>query len=293
MPLGFVSEFSWLAKTKMSSNIELSRHRGLRIVLLVNNWLGWQVVQWLKSQGETIVGLVVHPGPRRKYGDEILESACLEPEQVFDASELGSREVLQAIKALKPDIGVSILFDYILKQEFLDLMPAECINLHPSLLPYNRGNYPNVWSIVENTPAGATLHYLDSGIDTGDLIMQREVVVEPIDTGETLYHKLEEVCLNLFKEAWPLIRIGQAPRVKQPREVGTYHARRDVSKIDEIDLDATFTARNLINIIRARTFSSYEAAYFREAGRKVYLRLQLQFADDLGAISDGNDNSNK
>src|ERR1700730_5216014 len=191
----------------------------MRILLLVNNRLGWQVVHWLKSQGETIVGLVVHPSPRRKYGDEILESACREAEQVFDASKLGSPEVLEAIKAAKPDIGVSVLFGYILKEELLDLMPAGCINLHPGLLPYNRGAYPNVWSIVEGTPAGATLHYLDSGIDTGDLIVQREVLVEPIDTGETLYHKLEEVCMNLFKEAWPLIRTGQAPRIKQQREM--------------------------------------------------------------------------
>lgn len=253
----------------------------MRILFLGNNWVGWQVVQWLREQDEQIVGLVIHPPQRRKFGDEIIRSAQVNSECVFDGSQLHQPEILEAFKALHPDIGLSILFGYILRSDFLGLLPAGLVNLHPSYLPYNRGTYPNIWSIIEKTPAGVTLHYVDAGVDTGDIVAQRRVLVEPIDTGETLYRKLERACVALFKETWPLIRSGRAPRVQQSRDAGTYHRTRDVERIDHIDLDRTYTAKELIDVIRARTFPPYPGAYFEHEGRKVYLRLQLLYENQL------------
>lgn len=253
----------------------------MRILFLGNNWVGWQVVKWLGEQNEEIVGLVMHPPEKQKYGDEILKSADVDPAHIFDGSQLRQRETLEAIHALNPDIGLSILFDYILKPEFLTLFASGVVNLHPAYLPYNRGQYPNVWSIIEGTPAGVTLHYIDPGIDTGDVIAQLQVPIEPVDTGETLYRKLEKACVDLFKEIWPKIRLGQAPRIPQSEDEGTYHRTKDVKNIDCIDLDRTYSARELIDILRARTFPPYPGAYFTHEGRKVYLRLQLLYEDQL------------
>jgi methionyl-tRNA formyltransferase len=257
----------------------------MRILFLGNNWVAWQVVHWLREQGEQIVGLVVHPLHKRKYGDEIIHSAQVSSVQIFDGSRLRQPEVLDAIRALQPDIGLSVLFGYILRPEFLDLFPAGVINLHPSYLPYNRGQYPNVWSIVERTIAGATLHYVDAGVDTGDIIAQRQVPIEPVDTGETLYRKLEQTCVELFKETWPSIRSGRAPRIPQDKHAGTYHRTRDVERIDHIDLDQKYTARELIDTIRARTFPPYPGAYFIHQGRKVYLRIQLLYEEQLSEVN--------
>jgi len=251
----------------------------MRILLLVNNWVGWQITKWLKEEGEQLVGLVVHPAEKRRYGDEIIESAEVRQEHVFNGSELQKPGVVNAIKALQPDIGLSVLFGYILRPEFLLLFSEGVINVHLAYLPYNRGAYPNVWSILDGTPAGVTLHYVDSEIDTGDLIAQQEIPIEPLDTGKTLYHKLERLCVALFKEKWPLIRSGQVSRVPQRTGGGTFHLTKNVEQIDHIDLDRTYTARKLINIIRARTFHPYPGAYFMHEGRKVYLRLQLLLED--------------
>jgi methionyl-tRNA formyltransferase len=253
----------------------------MRILFLGNNWVGWQVVKWLKEQNEQIVGLVIHPPEKQKYGDEIVKNAHVDLAHIFDGSQLCQRETLEAIKALQPDIGLSILFGHILKQEFLDLFPDGVVNLHPAYLPYNRGQYPNVWSIIEETPAGATLHYIDPGIDTGDIIARLQVPIEPVDTGETLYRKLEQACVDLFKETWPAIRFGQTPRISQSEDEGTYHRTKDVKKVDCIDLDREYTARELIDIIRARTFPPYPGACFVYQGRKVYLRLQLLYEEQL------------
>jgi methionyl-tRNA formyltransferase len=250
------------------------------ILLFANNWVGWQVARWLKDQGEEIVGLVLHPPHKCKFGQEIAESVGLPEAYIFDGSRLRHPDVLQAIRQLRPNIGLSILFGYILRADLIHLFPAGVINLHPAYLPYNRGVYPNVWSIIEGTPAGVTLHYIDAGIDTGDIIAQKQVPVEPVDTGETLYRKLEQACLELFEENWPLVLSGKARRAPQSREKGTYHRTGDVEQIDAIDLDRTYTARGLIDILRARTFPPYAGAYFQSSKGKVYLRLQIFYEEE-------------
>jgi len=251
----------------------------MRILYLGNNWVGWQALTWLKQQGENIVGLVVHPPNKQKFGEEIIQTANLPAEKVFDGSQLRDPQVLDSIHALSPDIGISVLFGYILRPAFLDMFCNGCINLHPAYLPYNRGAYPNVWSIVDGTPAGTTLHYIDKGIDTGAIIAQHQVAVAPIDTGETLYKKLEMASLELFQETWLLIRQGQVNTIRQLNSEGTYHATKDVAAIDAIDLDKQYTARELLNILRARTFPPYPGAYFEIDGRKVYLQLTLRYGE--------------
>jgi methionyl-tRNA formyltransferase len=254
----------------------------MRLALFVNSWLGWQLTRWLRDQGEEIVALVVHPPERRKFGNEIIAAAGVAPEAIFDGSRLREPEVLAAIAACRPEMGASVLFGYILRAECLKMLPKGCINLHPAFLPYNRGANPNVWAIVDGTPAGVTLHWIDEGVDTGDIIAQERVPVDPLDTGATLYRKLEIASLELFRRLWPQVREGCAPRLPQSREGGTCHRVRDLETIDKIDLDANYTAGSLINILRARTFAPYPGAYFVQEGRRIFLRLQLLGEDQLG-----------
>ena len=253
----------------------------MRILFLGNNWVGWQVAKWLKEQNEQIVGLVVHSPEKQKFYNKLIAQINIDPKYIFYGSELRNIEIIDFIKALRPDIGLSIFFGYILKQEFLDLFPLGVINLHPSYLPFNRGQYPNVWSIIDGTPAGATLHYVDSGVDTGDIVSQKKVYVEQKDTGQSLYKKLEFACFELFIETWPLIKSGKTLRTKQDRNEGTYHCTSDVAKLDQINLNKSYSAMELFNIVRARTFPPYPGAYYVDNGKKVYLRLQLLEEEDL------------
>jgi methionyl-tRNA formyltransferase len=258
----------------------------MRVLLLANNWVGWQIAKWLTGRGEDIVGLVVHPERKQKYRDEIVASIGLDQSRVFTGSSLRQPEVLAAIEALNAQLAVSIFFGYILRPEFLQLFPAGCVNLHPSLLPYNRGAHPNVWSIIDGTPAGATLHYVDAGIDTGDIIAQKKVEVEPVDTGETLYRRLERASIDLFADAWTAVRAGNPPRTPQDSAPAVCHRAQDLEALDEIDLAATYKAQDLIDLIRARTFRPYPGAYFRSQGKKIYLRLDL--SDEPNALPSAN-----
>lgn len=254
----------------------------MKVLLLANNWAGWKIADGLRRQKDEIVGLVLPPTNQQKYGEEIRRCVKLDPDRIFDGSRLEEDKTLKAIRDLRPEIGLSVFFSHILKPKFLQILPAGCLNVHTALLPYNRGAYPNVWSIVEKTPAGASIHYIDEGIDTGDIVSQRPVPGERVDTGKSLYHKLERAAVKLFEETWPLVRSGKISRKPQVKEDGTFHQVRDVKKIDAIDLDSRYTARELIDILRARTFPPYPGAYFSENGRKIYLRLQLLYENQLG-----------
>ena len=252
----------------------------MRILYLANNRVGWKVAQYLATESDEIVGVVLHPESRRSFGSEILAAIGTEKLPIFDGSQLQDPETLDQIAQLSADIAVSVFFGHILKPAFLDLFNGNVINLHPAYLPYNRGAYPNVWSIVDGTPAGATLHYVDASVDTGDIIAQQQVEVEPIDTGATLYEKLEQACVELFQCTWPAIRDGTATREPQTSDGGATYRMRDVARIDCINLDETVRAGDLIDVLRARTFPPHRGAYFEQDGRRVYLRLELEYESD-------------
>lgn len=247
----------------------------VRVILFVNNRGGLEVSRYLWRRGEKIVAVVVHPVGRARYRQEILELAEQSGANVFEADELERVEVVGRLAEMAPTIGVSAFFGYILRRPVIAACSGGILNVHPAYLPYNRGAYPNVWSIVERTPAGATIHFVDEGVDTGDIVAQSLVPVFPTDTGESLYRKLEDECIHLFSKTWPEVLTGDPPRLPQNPGSGTSHRWRDVEEIDEIQLDRSYTARELIDRIRARTFRPHDGTYFNADGRRVYLRLEL------------------
>ncbi len=248
----------------------------MRYIVLGNGPVASTILNWLVENGEPPVGLVVHPCARSRCRSEIIKSSQLSDDRIYDATTLRTPETLAAMRNLQPDLGISIFFDYILKKEFLSCFPSGCINVHPSFLPYNRGQYPNVWSIVEGTPSGVTIHYINEGIDTGDILSQEQVPVQLFDTGESLYRKLESASIDLFKKTWPLLKNGEIQCTPQEKAGGTYHRTRDVDGIDEIFLDQDYSARYLIDLLRARTFPPYRGAYLVHEGKKVFIKIALE-----------------
>ncbi|MGA7970101.1 MAG: formyltransferase family protein [Terriglobales bacterium] len=251
----------------------------MRLICLVNNYLGWQALEYLRKQTE-VAAVVMHPPERGKFSNEIRASAAAAGAEIFCSDSLRNSDGLNRIAATKPDLGFSIMFGYLLKPDFLSLLPRGCLNLHPAFLPFNRGAHPNVWSIVDGTPAGVTVHFIDEGVDTGDIVCQKKVPILATDTGESLYHKLESAGLELLREAWPVIESGKFKRTPQPAGSGTSHKLSDMAEIDEIDLQKSYKAEDLLNILRAKTFPPHPGAFLRHHGRKVYIRIQLDEESD-------------
>lgn len=123
------------------------------------------------------------------------------------------------------DLGVSYGYRHILKPNVLAILPV--VNLHIAYLPWNKGADPNLWSWIENTPKGVTIHWCDHGVDTGDIIAQRTTDMNWDETLATSYQKLHADILDLFRETWPKIRSNEAPRTPQAKTYGSFHRMKD------------------------------------------------------------------
>ncbi len=137
-------------------------------------------------------------------------------------------EIIQGV-----DFLVSYGYRHILKKDILDKFPNRAINIHISLLPWNRGADPNLWSFLENTPKGVTIHYIDYGIDTGDILAQQEVYFSGEETLRTSYNKLSRVAEKLFEKYWIDIREGRIQPKTQPIG-GSYHRSQEKSKYEKL-----------------------------------------------------------
>lgn len=128
------------------------------------------------------------------------------------------------------EFAVSYRYRHIIRSPVIKYLEEKIINLHISFLPWNRGADPNLWSFLEDTPKGFTIHYLDEGLDSGDIIVQKQVTFDTAaETLRTTYEKLNNGVLELFRQEWPSIAHGNAGRVKQPT-YGSIHRSKDKDK---------------------------------------------------------------
>jgi len=249
----------------------------MRILLLADSNPGLFVSRFLFEQKENIVGLCVHEAKYQNKAQEIISSLNINDKKIFEVSSMKDEDTFNFINSLNVDLILSIYWRYIIPNRIIQIPKKGCINYHPALLPYNRGKNPNVWPIIENTPAGVTIHYIDEGIDTGKIIAQKEVSIDHIDTGESLYFKLEKAFEKLFIKTWPKIKSDNIKSVKQVKEEGTFHLSKDFKTLSEIDLNKNYKAQDLINLLRAKTFSNKPSAYYKKNGKKIYLRLRPSY----------------
>jgi len=154
--------------------------------------------------------------------------------QNSDIDILAEKITNEDIQRISPDLIISYNYRHIIKKEVLDLMTGKIINLHISLLPWNRGANPNFWSFVEDSPKGVTIHFINEAIDRGDILFQKEVKFnEEIETLNSTYQKLNAMIQHLFIENWNKIKELNFNPAKQTG-TGTYHTIKDFEKINYI-----------------------------------------------------------
>ncbi|MGA2190572.1 MAG: formyltransferase family protein [Steroidobacteraceae bacterium] len=137
------------------------------------------------------------------------------------------------LRSIGPDLVVSYSYRHVLESDVIATLPDGFVNLHISLLPYNRGADPAAWAFLEGTPTGVTVHLIDAGIDTGPVLAQRPVAFDPAQhTLATAYGRLHEEIQVLFIENWDAIRIRSIEPVRQG-ECGTYHRSAQFASIKD------------------------------------------------------------
>ncbi len=194
---------------------------------------------------------------------------------VLESKQLRSRAGVLRMQELAPDYLLSVHHPDLIPAAILDVPRHGALNLHPALLPYNRGWHTPSWSILEGTPYGATLHWMEQGVDSGPIALQRELDVRPAETANELYQRVLELELDLFEEAIPLIAQRQLPAIPQ-KSAGTTHKKADLGKLQQLDLDETFTGREWLDRLRAMTTNREdEAAYFEHGDAKYWVQVRF------------------
>ncbi|MCM1050180.1 MAG: formyl transferase [Clostridiales bacterium] len=151
---------------------------------------------------------------------------------------------VDTVKAFSPDLVISYNYSHIVKRDVIELLGDKIINMHVSLLPWNKGSSPNIWSFIDNTPKGVTIHRLEAGLDTGKIMFQKELFFdEDKETLSSSYQKLQEAIVDLFIENFESIRTLDFPLI-EPQSKGSYHKTADLIKLlngKQIDYNMTIS----------------------------------------------------
>jgi methionyl-tRNA formyltransferase len=245
------------------------------VALLANDLPGLRVAEYLRERGDEIVAVYLHAPDRRRLGEEIVGASGCGPGQVHEAAALRDAEHVARLAARAPDFLVTVYWAHLISPEAIAAARRGTVNFHPALLPVNRGWYPHVWSIVDGSPTGVTLHAIDATADTGPVWAQREVPLTPYDTAGTIYARLQDEIVDLFREVWPDIVAGTIEPVPQDDARAVYHERSEVDALDELRLDDVMRVGDVIDRLRARSFGSRGFAWYGVDGERVYANLRL------------------
>jgi methionyl-tRNA formyltransferase len=153
----------------------------------------------------------------------------LQPERIRDP------EAIRAIDALQPDAIIVMAYGQILPRPILEIPRIACLNLHASLLPRWRGAAPIQAAIAAaDRETGITVMYMDEGLDTGDILLQRPIAIAPDETGGSLHDRLAQLAPGALIESLRLLSTRTAPRVSQDKSLATYAPKlnRENGKID-------------------------------------------------------------
>lgn len=175
--------------------------------------------------------------------------------------------------------GLSVHYHALFRPEVIDRHEA-LYNVHPGYLPWGRGYYPVVWAIVEGEPAGATLHQIDAGIDTGPIVAQRRVEVSDVDTGHELLERVRVEERALILELLAQLSSGIVPEAVPQSGAGSYHDLAAFRRLRSVSCLDGLTAEQLVTRARALTHPDHRGLLIERRGGDLELLARSQDAGD-------------
>jgi methionyl-tRNA formyltransferase len=211
----------------------------MRVVFIGTGEIGVPTLRaLLDSKGHEVVGIVtqpdkpvgrdqrIEPTPIKKAVAE-MKMSILQPARI--------KASVDEIRALRPDVIVVMAYGQILPRDVLEIPRIACLNLHASLLPRWRGAAPIQAAIAAgDRETGITVIYMNEGLDTGDILLQRKIDISPNETGGSLHDRLGGIAPEALLESLRLVAEANAPRVPQDNAVATLAPKlnREDGRID-------------------------------------------------------------
>lgn len=243
----------------------------MRIVFMGTPDFAVPCLRALLSQKHDIAAVVTQPDRAKGRGNKLApppvkvlaEEAGM---PVYQPEKIKTQEFTQILRDLKPDVMVVVAFGQILSQEILDIPPLGCINVHASLLPKYRGAAPINWCIINGESiTGVTTMYMDKGLDTGDMIIKKEIAIGDNESAGELHDRLMELGASVLSETMELLIAGVVRRIPQNNAEATY-APIMTKALGSIDWSKD--AEVIKNLIRGTypwpgAFSTYNGKVFK------------------------------
>jgi methionyl-tRNA formyltransferase len=242
------------------------------------------VVESLVKKGHNILG-VFCPLYENKIHAR-LETTCNNYHISFKrVSEINSDSFYEQIREIQIDLIIICHFKKLISAKIINLPKLGCINLHPSLLPYYRGMSPQHFPIIKGeSETGVTIHFVDEGIDTGDIILQKKIQINNQDYVSDLQNKMKAIYATIVVEAIDKIKTNKNEYFIQKHLEGSYFGKL---KISDCIINKHFTCQQAYNLIRAVSFPYFGARYNNLIIWKA-IKVDNNFIDnkiELGEIS--------
>ncbi|MFI3167000.1 MAG: methionyl-tRNA formyltransferase [Bacillota bacterium] len=260
----------------------------MKIIFLGTPTFALPTLEALINSHHEILAVVTQPDTAKNRGKKIIPTPVKQLATKHGLKVLQYNKIrvegVEEIKAMNPDIMVTCAYGQILSQKLIDIPTHGIINVHGSLLPKYRGAAPIQWSVLNgDKKTGITLMKTERGIDTGDMLITREIEIEDTDTSGSMFEKLSVLGGEIILQGLALIESGNAVFTPQDHESAT-HARMIEKEDGEIDFSKS--SREIFNHIRGMNPSP--SAYFQYNGEKIKIHaseiLQGEFFGNTGEI---------
>ena len=236
----------------------------------------------LESEHE-ILAVVTQPDKPKGRGHEmafppVKEVALAHGIPVLQPAKARDAEFLEQLRQLNPDIVLVAAYGKMLPKELLDMPRFGCINVHTSLLPKYRGASPIQWAVINgDEKSGVTIQHMAEAMDTGDIILTQEVILDKDETAGSLHDKFAAIGGPLLIEAMEAISTGRAPRIPQKEEDATYVKILDKSMGN---LDFTMPAAALERLVRG--LNPWPSAFTKLEGKMLKIwKAQVRPAEEV------------
>jgi len=188
---------------------------------------------------------------------------------------------IKPINIKKEKLSLIKNYDLIISAHCKQIFPRElvenvrCINIHPGYNPYNRGWYPQVFSINNKLPAGVTVHLMDEYLDHGPIIYQEKIDIYDWETSKDVYNRILKLEIEMLKNNIQNI-VNNNYDIIHPTSEGNINSIKDFNDLCKLDLEEKLTMKEAIDKLRALTHGDFKNAYFYdEKGNKIYVKIQL------------------
>ena len=222
----------------------------LKIIIIGQSDFGASTVERLiKNRNNSVLAVFTPPPTKAGQEDPMVKVSKINNLKIFQFPKLNSKEATKTFQNLKADLCVMAYVTDIVPEEIISFPKFGTIQYNPSLLPKHRGPSSINWPIINGeSKTGLTIFWPDKGLDTGPILLQKEVHIEENDTVGTLYfNKLFPLGINAIEESVDLIRSGLYPMKNQDDHVATYESW---CKKENVQINWNKNVNDLHNLIR-------------------------------------------